>query len=73
MTSSTDVADMIGGITATFEEQAAASRNISEAMDQISQLTEKTADLSKISTERSTELSGSVDRLRGLIAGFRLE
>jgi methyl-accepting chemotaxis protein len=73
VTSSTDVADMIGGITATFEEQAAASRNISEAMDQINQLTEKTADLSKISTERSAELSGSVDRLRGLIAGFRLE
>jgi methyl-accepting chemotaxis protein len=73
VTSSVEVADMIGGITATFAEQATASRSISEAMDQINQLTEKTTDLSKVSAERSSELSGSVDRLRNLIGGFRLD
>jgi methyl-accepting chemotaxis protein len=73
VSSSAEVADMIGGITATFAEQAAASRSISEAMDQINQLTEKTTDLSKVSAERSSELSGSVDRLRNLIGGFRLD
>ena len=71
--SSGEVANMIGGITATFAEQAAASRSISAALDEINQLTEKTTDLSKVSSERSAELSGSVDRLRALIGGFRLD
>jgi methyl-accepting chemotaxis protein len=73
VSSSVEVAEMIGGITATFAEQAAASRSISEAMDEINLLTEKTTDLSKVSAERSSELSASVDRLRSLIGAFRLD
>ncbi len=73
VTSSRDVADMIGSIAAAAEEQSAASDQINKSIESITAVTTQAAEGANQSAAAASQLSTKAEQLLQIVSQFKLD